>query len=116
MSDWRKKDNESSLWTAVGVVLCIPFVLILTLIAIPALIWNGYVLKVLWSWFVVPAFSVRPLSLVTATGLVLIVHFLAYQPETAKTESKPAWMLLAMGFLGPAITLFVAWIIHHFLH
>lgn len=36
--------------------------------------WSGFVLSVLWAWFVVPTFGVREISIPVALGLALFVY------------------------------------------
>ena len=39
--------------------------------------WSGFVLSVLWAWFVVPTFGVREISIPVALGLALFVYTIA---------------------------------------
>ena len=43
------------------------------LVAVPITIWRGYVLSVLWAWFIVPLFGLPALSIPLAIGLMVIV-------------------------------------------
>lgn len=45
---------------------------------------NGWVLSKLWLWFVVPIFGFKPLTVVQAIGIALVVRFL-----TADTTTSP---------------------------
>lgn len=58
---------------------------VLGLLAISAM-WKGYVLTVLWGWFVAPTFGLPVLALAPAIGMSLLVSFLTYQSDATKTR------------------------------
>jgi len=58
----------------------------LFLVAIAGAPWYGYVLSVLWAWFVVPTFHAPLIGVVTAMGISLLVHFVTYRSNAATTE------------------------------
>lgn len=90
-------------------------------IGIPIALWNGYVLTILWRWFLIPA-SVPDITLKTAVGINLIAAFLVTAPWAASTDDNtdaPAVLkaavrlVLAAGFgLG---ALFSGWLYTLFL-
>ena len=81
--------------------------------------WRGYVLTVLWSWFVVPTFSLPALALAPAIGLSLIISFLTYQHDSAKEpEGEFADRMakaIALALLMPAMVLGIGWVVHQFM-
>lgn len=48
---------------------------------------NGFVLVKLWSWFIVSTFSVNPLRIPEAIGIMTILGFLIYHNTESKTKS-----------------------------
>jgi hypothetical protein len=89
------------------------------LIAISS-IWRGYVLSVLWGWFVVPFFGARPLPLAMAIGISLIVGFLTIH-RTGKEAEKEMGTAESFG-LSCAVMVFVplavlaaGWVAHQFI-
>ncbi|MGI6423606.1 MAG: hypothetical protein ACOX0X_03270 [Candidatus Dojkabacteria bacterium] len=88
------------------------------LLVISAVI-TGFVLSVLWRWFIIPIFSLPPLSIPQATGIAIIVDFLTYQRHEEKDDNKK----LIEKFLGslvyvifyPLIILGLGWVIQLFL-
>lgn len=77
-------------------------------------IWYGFVLSIMWGWFVVPVFHVEPLRIPYAIGLAYIVQWLTHQ--TRKQEDDPELgYLLYMALLRPAILLFAGWIVTKFI-
>lgn len=68
---------------------------------------NGWVLSILWGWFLVPIFGLPPLSIPQAIGVYLVVGFLTKQMDTTKDEYLDRSKMIVATFLWPA----VAWVI-----
>lgn len=52
-------------------------------------LWSGYVLSVLWGWFVVSQFPDAPrLSVVGAMGISIIVNYLTYHNDAASSKAN----------------------------
>ena len=45
------------------------------LLTIPSVIFGGYTLATLWSWFITPKFGLPPLSIAEAVGIMLVAGF-----------------------------------------
>jgi len=79
---------------------------------------NGYVLSVLWGWFIVPPFSVPPLSVATAIGLSLAIGMLVNRESSPSGEKKDISDAIAAVVsrvvFAPLFTLFVGWIVKPF--
>lgn len=107
------------------------FLFLVAIIAIPAIV-NGFMLKVLWSWFAVPVFNLPALTIPQAMGLCLVIGLLTRQ-YTIKDERKPpaepderslgeklAIGAKALGHaflnmaLGLVITLLFGWALHRY--
>lgn len=94
--------------------------ILLGLLGVPAYfalsaIWKGYVLSVLWGWFVVPL-GAPPVTIPVAIGVSLVVSLLtkSVRPTDIDGElqlGKQAYIAAA----GPALMLFVGWIVKAFL-
>ncbi len=82
-------------------------------------IFNGYVLSILWGWFMVATLKLPALSIVQAIGIVLIVRFLTvhYDPQqnNKKGFKEVFFKSLMFSFLYSAFALFAGWIIHFFM-
>ena len=50
--------------------------LVTLLLGFPLTIWFGYVLSILWVWFIIPAFHVQPLTIPLAIGVALTVRYI----------------------------------------
>jgi hypothetical protein len=94
------------------------FVGLMALIALSS-VWRGYVLTVLWAWFVVPTFGLPALALAPAIGLSLVVSFLTHQ-LTSKEDDKRDFsdrMARAIGvvLLMPLFVLGIGWVVRQFM-
>ena len=84
-------------------------------------IMKGWVLSILWDWFVVSTFdSVPPIGVVPAIGLALVVNYLVPTSSSDceyknKGTLEVAIKLFVMTILMPLFTLFVAYIVHCFM-
>lgn len=98
----------------VGVFLLVGgFVVVSTLL-------NGYVLSVLWRWFMVPTLGLPALSIPQAIGIALVVGMLTHQssqhyPENKdeKTSTKVARAIEPV--LNPLIVLLIGWVVHQYM-
>lgn len=79
-------------------------------------LWSGYVLTIIWKWFMVPAFGLPALSIPMAIGLIVTAHCIQKPPEPTTRETEPLAILkdgLSRLFLYPLISLLVGWVVHH---
>ena len=81
-------------------------------------IWYGYVLSVMWGWFIVHAFHVSSISVPLAIGLSSVVGMFRSYPDTNKKSDKsPSEVFtraIAYSFFGPLFVLLFGYIIHLF--
>lgn len=91
---------------------------VVTLIVISSL-WYGYVLSVIWGWFIAPTFSAPLLSVPAAIGMSAAIRFITWQETNGKSEEKSLneklAAILVRSFILPALTLFFCWIIKHWM-
>lgn len=82
-------------------------------------LWSGYVLSVLWRWFVVPPFGAPALSVGYAIGIASVVGYLTQPYKSSKADEKTWSALLAEGVavaaLKPAFALLFGWVVTLFL-
>lgn len=82
-------------------------------------LWGGYVLTVLWAWFIVPTFHLPPLSLVAAIGMSMVIGYLTSHIDM-EHKSEIGWgqrfaNRIVVALLKPLFALFFGWIIHLFM-
>lgn len=97
---------------------CVGLLVLAVVAIVVGAVMNGYVLSVLWGWFVVPLFSAPPLSVATAIGLSLAVGMLVSRGSSSSDEKKDSGEaivnLFAQVIFAPLFTLFVGWIVKSF--
>jgi hypothetical protein len=73
---------------------------------------NGWVLSILWGWFIVPLGG-PVLTIPFAIGVAVIVHLLTYQYDTAKDERDTATKVghaVGVTLLSPLLALLIGWV------
>lgn len=87
--------------------------------AVPRFLWNGFVLKTIWNWFVPNIFLGAPtLSIAQALGLSLVVSIFTYKhaPTSDKQSALEAVLIsLFNSLLVGCIALLFGLIVHSFL-
>lgn len=89
----------------------------MVLILVLGMLWAGYVLSILWAWFMVPAFGLPAISIPLALGIALIVSYLTREITTDRTDKPYAEMLAfkaVIATLKPFFALITGWIIRLF--
>ena len=115
MSCNEKKDEE------VGFAGCLVMVLSLPILIVGGSILNGYVLSVLWVWFVVPIFGLPALSIISAIGVSMVVSYLTYHDAGYKKEKTEADLtrsfahMVAVMIIRPSFVLLFGWILNCFM-
>jgi hypothetical protein len=83
----------------------------------PLMVWRGYAISVLWSWFVAGYFGLPQLGIARAVGISLLVGFLTSFGKVIPTKQSAeeavdhfsSWVVL--GIAGPALALIVGAIV-----
>jgi putative flippase GtrA len=81
--------------------------------------WSGYVLSILWGWFIAPTFGLPALSVVAAIGVAIVVSYLTNQihPDGDKKKewSKKFSEMIGYGIGRPLFALGFGWVVHLFM-
>lgn len=64
---------------------------------------NGYVISKLWLWFIVSNFQLKPISMVNALGIALLVRYLTYDYTTKRDDEKTYAEKLVISFVLPTV-------------
>ena len=75
---------------------------------------GGYVLSVLWAWFIVTTFAVMPLGIAQAIGVSLTFGFLFRSRRPLEKDDAPLNSLLFM-IAMPLAMLGIGWIVKQWL-
>lgn len=87
------------MWFGIGVILGITFVFIL----------RGFVLSILWAWFLVPL-GVPPIGIAGAIGVTLMIDmFIPTNSGKSTTEA------ISIMLITPLMVLLIAWITVQFI-
>ncbi len=83
-----------------------------TAIVVPVLalvaIYGGFVLYVLWGWFIVPL-GVPQIGIAWAIGISTVFHLIAPSQPLPKTDDEHVWQNVAYVLLKPFIALAIGW-------
>lgn len=109
-------DSDKAVAAAGVTVLGAVGVVLMTFISLAFSLLSGWVVSVLWSWFVLPSFpGVPPISVRTAVGIGMILCLLRPNPirERKPDEESGAYAAFALAGMitGPMITLAVGWLL-----
>lgn len=79
-------------------------------------IFRGYVLKVVWGWFIVPTFHLVPLSIASALGISLLVGFLTQDaPDNEDKDFGEVFGKALINSLASSlVVLTLGWVYHLF--
>ena len=82
-------------------------------------IYSGYVLSVMWDWFIVSHFGLKAIPIPIAIGLGLIISFMTKQDTDKESNDKSLTDVLIKGFVmalfKPTIFLFLGWVVTFFI-
>jgi hypothetical protein len=79
---------------------------------IPLGLLDGWALSVLWRWYVVPVFDIRPISVIEAFGLALFVGLLRAKRSPERDEDALEGTLAEIFFVAfmPLFFLGMGWV------
>jgi hypothetical protein len=83
-------------------------------------IWYGYVLSILWGWFILPAFHTPQISIPLAIGISIVVRMFTYtnssdQSDKSSKFSEKFALAIAISFFLPLYALVFGAIVHSFM-
>lgn len=102
------------------------FAIVFLLNFVPVIMWRGWVLSLLWGWFVVrlgmPAVSIPEaigvslvLSYLTGTGHIAVAVEEMKEKTTEENDKIPPMGKIFIGWAMPAFVLLYGWILQKFL-
>ena len=103
------------------ILIMIAGTLLVSLLMAISLLLKGYVLSVLWSWFIVPIFGLPVLSLPVAIGICIIIGMFIdnnkdNEAKTVDDDKKTEEIFKSiLRFLAPLAALFTGWVVQGFM-
>jgi len=91
------------------------FVLIFLALAVYAVVASGFVISILWGWFVVPLFGLPALSIPHAIGITLIISMARAPQHQDKGSGESFSTKLSALFIAPWMALLIGWITKGFI-
>lgn len=80
-------------------------------------LYSGVAFRFLWAWFVVPIAGVRPITLIEAISIGLVVSYLTNHVDMRIEDRRDAWTRLGhsitMWALRPTFALTIGWVLHN---
>lgn len=84
--------------------------LLLFMALVACTVWEGYVLHVMWAWYLTPILGWKAITVSQGVGVAAIAGLLTHQaPADAFDDSRSA-KVVVWAILAPAIALLVGWI------
>jgi hypothetical protein len=82
-------------------------------------LFEGFVLKVLWGWYLIPL-GFPKISMITAVGISLIIDMLCVpqypnMDDRIKNQNERLMLFLLVRLIVPTFSLIFGWIFHFFL-
>lgn len=87
------------------------------LVGVVGVVYGGWVVSVLWSWFVVPLFAVPALSVAQAIGLSIVIAVFTHQVQESETDGlwDAIGKSIGAALVTPTMYLAMGWIVQSFL-
>lgn len=107
--------KDAKIGQSFAVVLITGIVFIGMMLAmVPAYILHGWVISLIWGWFVVPIFHVPEINIATAIGFEMLVIML--RPiQQANDDGKNKWAkFFGYAYVAPLLILLIAYCAHLF--
>lgn len=103
--------DDSTTKVLAGLIAGIGLIAGMVVLIAAAALWEAFVLLRLWQWFVVPTFSLAPLTYPAAIGLGLIVEMLTASTTLYKEHTTDPVPTLVRTFAVQAGALLTGWIV-----
>jgi len=85
----------------------------ITVVALTALL-RGYVLSVLWQWFVVRTFHAPPLAIPVALGISTLFGYLNADMKPQPKDDRSSALLATIAVVQALVALGLGWVFYYF--
>lgn len=94
-------------------------ILFMLAMIVPSVMWRGYVLSIMWGWFLVPTFDLPLLKIAPALGISAIFGFMSPSCKKEDDDSDSIGQIVlksvVKAFAIPAWFLLFGWIVKHWM-
>ena len=105
----------TALATFIGALLVGAFLFVIAFAVVVAeTIWAAYVATIVWGWYVVPYYGIKPPSVIITFGLLLLARLFCPSNRVSDDDDKK-WAPIMVAIMRPLGVLIVAWIGTHWL-
>lgn len=84
-------------------------------VGVLTVILNGWVLSIIWGWFIVPVFAVSPLGTAQALGVTIAARLVTNTDKYVKKEPLGVPEAVFISIATPFMALGFSWIVLQFL-
>jgi hypothetical protein len=109
----RNLDNTGEKMKILGWTVTVAFIILVNIF------WSGYVIMMLWNWFISPAFQVSHISLPLALGVSTFITYFSANPTDHDFDGKKSIEILlymcGWVIIKPGLALLCGWIITLFM-
>ena len=103
-----------------SVLGCLGIVFLFVVVIPAAIIMNGWILSIMWGWFIVPLFHLPELTIPYAIGISSVAGLFMNKSTQNKIDegifSEKLIKALSVTFLVPLMVLGFGWIVLQFIH
>lgn len=93
----------------VGVIVGGGFILFAVVLSVPLILLNAWIITKIWDWYIVRAFGIAPITMITAFGLSILVSMLHSQQYNGEDKRDPYERIIGV-IAAPLVSLLVGWI------
>ena len=108
-----KKDDT----TVLG---CLGLIALFVIVIPASVIMNGWVLSIMWRWFIVPFFHLPELTIAYAVGISMVISLFkdksSVSQNNEKSLSEKIISAFVYAFILPLLSLGFGWIVLQFIH
>lgn len=98
------RNNDTKVMSIILLIAVAPFTMVV----------SGYVLSILWGWFVAPLFGVPELGVINAIGLAIIIAYMT-RGESSVEKNEDIIIKIVNAFLKPSFALLIGWLVTLFM-
>ncbi len=100
---------------------CIGIIILFVFMMGYSIVVGGYVISILWAWFITPIFAIPVPAIIACSGLAVFTSYItgvasnsAVAAAKRKDEGSDSSYMVIVGLIHPWMVLGLGWLIHQF--